>query len=431
MGISIENYRAAIGHWHLSRLSRKTKLGKNPLTPIKIKLLLGLILSSYGVFIGMLLILRSGDVHPNPGPTTELKSVSICQVNVQSLYLRLGYHRRKIDEIHTLLINDAKIDIICLSETWLDNTITDDMVKIPGYMIHRKDRPGNSAGGAGLYITENIPNRRADEFEFPEIDLLWVEFKIGQKKIMVGACYRPPGQNLEEKEFFISRLNDSLELVLQHNPESLFLLGDFNDSCSVWESDHRRSELGLRLYDLINNHDLHQMVTLPTHIRDRSATILDLLITDSPGYITNQNQNTLPPIGSIHQIVYAEIKIQYRRDKPYLREIWNYGKGDYVGLSDGLKEAPWDEGYERSNDIDNLAKHWHNCFMEVCKTKIPNRIIKIRPMDKPWINHEVKMALKRRNRLYKRFQRSRLPDHERSEERRVGKECRSRWSPYH
>ena len=24
-----------------------------------------------------------------------------------------------------------------------------------------------------------------------------------------------------------------------------------------------------------------------------------------------------------------------------------------------------------------------------------------------------------------------LPDHRRSEERRVGKECRSRWSPYH
>jgi hypothetical protein len=162
MGISLENYRVAIGHWHLSRLSRKPKSPKTPLTPIKIKLLLGLILSSYGVLIGMLLILRSGDVHPNPGPTTVLKSVSICQVNVQSLYLRLGYHRRKIDEIHTLLVNNAGIDIICLSETWLNNDITDDMVKIPGYKIHRKDRTANIAGGAGIYITDNIPHRRAD-----------------------------------------------------------------------------------------------------------------------------------------------------------------------------------------------------------------------------------------------------------------------------
>ena len=31
--------------------------------------ILSLILSSYGVFIGILLFLRHGDVHPNPGPT--------------------------------------------------------------------------------------------------------------------------------------------------------------------------------------------------------------------------------------------------------------------------------------------------------------------------------------------------------------------------
>jgi exonuclease III len=280
MGISIDNYRAAIGHWHLSSLARKQKSPKTPLTPIKIKLLLGLLLSSYGVFIGMLLILQCGDVHPNPGPTTELKSLSICHVNVQSLYLRMGYHRRKIDEIHTLLINDQNIDIICLSETWLDNNITDAMVKIPGYSIRRKDRAANLAGGAGMYISDHIPNRRANEFEFPDIDLLWIELKIGHKKILVGACYRPPGQNLEEKELFISKLNDSLELVLQYKPESIFLLGDFNDSCRVWESDHKKSELGLRLYDLINAHDLHQMVINLTHIKDQAANILDLLITD-------------------------------------------------------------------------------------------------------------------------------------------------------
>jgi hypothetical protein len=100
------------------------------------------------------------------------------------------------------------------------------------------------------------------------------------------------------------------------------------------------------------------MVQNPTHIRDRSANILDLLITDSPGYITNQNQDTLPPIGSIHQIVYAEIKIQYRRDKPYLRETWNYGRGDYVGLSAGLKQAPWDQNLALNNDIDISAMHF-------------------------------------------------------------------------
>ena len=50
--------------------------------------------------------------------------------------------------------------------------------------------------------------------------------------------------------------------------------------------------------------------------------------------------------------------------------------------------------------------------MDVCKSKIPNRVITIRPRDKPWFNHEVKTAIKRRNRCYKRFKRTRRPDHE-------------------
>ena len=93
----------------------------------------------------------------------------------------MGNHRQKIDEIETLLVNDAHIDIICLSEIWLDNQISDKMVKIKGYEIYRKDRAENMAGGAGMYITDALPHRRADEFEFPNINLLWVEVKYGKK----------------------------------------------------------------------------------------------------------------------------------------------------------------------------------------------------------------------------------------------------------
>ena len=49
--------------------------------------------------------------------------------------------------------------------------------------------------------------------------------------------------------------------------------------------------------------------------------------------------------------------------------------------------------------------------METCKAHIPNRIVKIRPLDKPWITTQVKKALTVRNRLYKRFKRTRFPRH--------------------
>jgi hypothetical protein len=415
MSISIDGYRAAIGTWHLACLSRRIKSPKMKPTPIKIKFLLNLILSSYGVCIGILLILRSGDVHPNPGPTMyENKSLNICHVNIQSLYLRVTTpHRRKIDEIEALLINDAKMDIICISETWLNDNIPLDLVKIEGYEFIRKNRPGDRAsGGVGIYITDALPFRRAYELELPNTDLMWIELKLANKKILVGCCYRPPGQLVEEVDLFISDLTDSLELALASNPESLFLLGDFNDSCNQWESDHNHSELKLKLYDLINTFDLHQTVREPTHILDNSANILDLLITDSPGYIINQGQNLLPPIGSIHQIVQAVLQIQYKRDKAYTREIWNFKKGDYTGLVNDLKDVPWGTGQDLFDDIDGQTDFWQTAFMDVCRAKIPNRTIKIRPTDKPWITQDVRKAIRIRNRLYKKFKRTRSPDHQ-------------------
>ena len=416
MSISIDSYRASIGNWYFTYLHYNAKPPKSGLSPIKIKTLLAFVLSSHGVCIGILLLLRCGDVHPNPGPSYDTKSLSICHVNIQSLYLRAEpsrNHRRKIDELETILVNDNKLDIICISETWLDNLIDDSKVDITGYKFRCKDRLTCRAGGAAMYITHALPHRRALELELPNIDLLWIELQLNGKRILVGTCYRPPGQSPEEVEMFMSNLNDSIEMVFRSNPESIFLFGDFNDSTPIWDSDHRRSELGLKLYDFVNTNDLHQLITEPTHIDWRgTANILDLFITDSPGYILNQNQHLLPPIGSKHQIVYAELKILYTRDKVYTREIWDYSKGDYTGLLTELHNFPWDNAYEIHQDIDEITNYWQKSFMETCKTKIPNRTIKIKPKDKPWITHEVKLSIRKRNRLYKRFKRTRLPEHE-------------------
>jgi exonuclease III len=239
----------------------------------------------------MLLILRCGDVHQNPGPTYENKSLNICHVNVQSLYLRIDdYHRRKIDEIESILIKYHKVDVICLSETWLGNDISDTQVSITGYEFHRKDRIENRAGGAAMYVNLSLPQHRAYELKRAETDLMWVQMELGGKKIFIGACYRPPDQSVDEVDLFMSNLEDSLEQVFNSNPESVFLLGDFNDSTPVWDSDHSKSELKLKLYDYINSHNLHQLILEPTYIRSTSANILDLLITDSPGYILNKKK---------------------------------------------------------------------------------------------------------------------------------------------
>ena len=144
------------------------------LSPIKIKVLLGLILSSYRVFIGILLMLRCGDVHPKPGPNYILKSLNICHINVQSLFPQdgQGHSKRKINEIETTLINNLGTDIVCLSETWLKHQIKDSEVDINGYRIHRKYRLDTRAGGVGMYVNNFLPNKIMKEFELPDREVM-------------------------------------------------------------------------------------------------------------------------------------------------------------------------------------------------------------------------------------------------------------------
>jgi hypothetical protein len=315
-----------------------------------------------------------------------------------------------MDEIESLLMNDSEFDVICLSETWLKPNIAENKVKIQGYELERKDRLEIGSGGVGIYVSDRMPYSRRKQYEIDELELLWIEIELGNKKIFVGSCYRPNGQNAGEVALFMSNFQDSLARVFRRNPSSIIIMGDFNDVCTVWESDHRGSELGLKLYDYINANDLHQTVLDPTHISPEYANILDLLITDSPGYLTKQA--LLPPLGSRHQIVSAEFRIQYRRDKVYTREIWSYKHGDFIGLIDELLNTPWRVGFELFEDIDDIADFWEKSFMEASRSKIPNRIIKVRPKDKPWITNLVKMHIRKRNRLFKRFKRTKLKEHE-------------------
>jgi hypothetical protein len=317
---------------------------------------------------------------------------------------------RKINEIESQIMHDLEMDLVCLSEPWLKPHITDLDVKIEGYEIERKHRIGVDSGGVGMYISNSLPYARRKQYEIDSLELLWVEVELGNKKIFVGSCYRPNGQNVEEVDLFMSNFQDSLERVFQRNPASIIIMGDFNDVCTAWESDHRGSELGLKLYDYINGNDLHQTVLEPTHISPEYANILDLLITDSPGYIIKQT--ILPPLGSRHQIVNAKLSIQYKRDKIYTREIWSYKNGDFESLINELLNTPWQVGFELFDDIDDIADFWHKSFIESCKSKIPNRTIKVRPMDKPWITNQVKMYIRIRNRKFKRFKHTRLQEHE-------------------
>ncbi len=61
----------------------------------------------------------------------------------------------KIDEVQNFAL-EFNHDLVCVTETWLRETISDNSIQIPGYFLLRRDRVSDSHGGVCIYISEQI-----------------------------------------------------------------------------------------------------------------------------------------------------------------------------------------------------------------------------------------------------------------------------------
>ena len=83
------------------------------------------------------MIRMRGDVHPNPGPTdTSVIPLNMCHLNVRSICTD---HLTKLDIIYSKLCVEKSFDIICISKTWLDDSVSDDEIALDCYSLYRKD----------------------------------------------------------------------------------------------------------------------------------------------------------------------------------------------------------------------------------------------------------------------------------------------------
>lgn len=315
----------------------------------------------------------------------------------------------KLDELSTCLIHQHKFDFIGISETWLNGAELTQDLDINHYNFYHRDR-STLGGGVGAYVTTNLVSERRPELEHNDLEIIWIELKLKPRSIIVGVCYRPPGQSRQQADNFIQNLETSIQSIMSKNYESVVLVGDFNDRCTSWSGDHRNSELRLQLHDLVNTFNLMQLINEPTYITTTSANILDLIITDSPGYISDSG--VLPPIGSSnHAIPYCKLKKYIPSNSVFTKDLWDFNRGDYTGLRLAIEDLPLNELVHSSEDIDTIVDRWTTLILDTAKEFIPFKSVKIHSRDKPWMTSEVRHFLKQRDRLYKRYKSTRLQNH--------------------
>ena len=106
------------------------------------------------------LILLAGDICPQPGPAFQSndsglsfgpksRGLSLAHLNIRSLL-------HKMDQVNLVMGGAKSFDILSFSETWLNDTVSDDEIVIPGYNCVRRDRQEKSGGGVAIFCRDSI-----------------------------------------------------------------------------------------------------------------------------------------------------------------------------------------------------------------------------------------------------------------------------------
>ena len=231
------------------------------------------------------------------------------------------------------------------------------------------------------------------------VEIVCIEVKLLNKKIIIACIYRPPG-NRQQVDEFLENFQFVVNMRLNVSAESIVIVGDFNDRCISWNDSHCNSELGTRFKELIEGNIMFQLISEPTHITPNLQTVLDLIITDSPGYILDSGVGH--PIGDpYHCYVFCKLAIRYCKDKKYQRTFWDFKDADFDTLNDRLKSVPWDTMFI-FDEVNDMADHFLELFKTECQSVIQQKTVTI----KPWMTKEIKHKLSIRDRYFRRWKAS-------------------------
>ena len=122
--------------------------------------------------------------------------------------------------------------------------------------------------------------------------------------------------------------------------------------------------------------------------------------------------DVISPISNCdHCTIICKLSFMSHRHHSVRRTVWNFKRCDVTALCEAMDSAPWDLGFNLHDNIDDVVGYWSDLMLYVMSQYIPNKVITVRDNEKPWVNSELKQAIRRRGVLWKRYKRTGSADH--------------------
>ena len=245
--------------------------------------------------------------------------------------------------------------------------------------------------GHPVYIRSNLNFIERYDLISETLENLIVEIKKPRSKsILVSTWYRPPDSPISH----FSEFEKMIGLMDAENLE-YFLLGDLNIDCLSTNNSPNRDKI-TEIFDI---YGLEQMINEPTRITDKSSTVIDLCITNSPANVVNSGVLHLSI--SDHSLVYMVRKAHYKRNGSRIvefRSLKNFSRENFLR---DLELKQW-SNVHCFEDPNEMWATWKSMLMETIDKHAPCRSRRIGKKRSSWITNDLKRQMFKRDYLKKK-----------------------------
>jgi len=288
-----------------------------------------------------------------------------------------------VDYIRNVFENSS-VDIICVTETWLNADISDSKLNINGYTLFRKDRcNGKRGGGVAIYCKKYINAKIVNFVDSNPIESINLDIKTHEIEILVSCVYNPDKSN-DLGPFF----NAFATQVI--NYDYVICCGDFN--VNLLSNEAATSEifnmLSLAALSVVNS-------ILPTRYCSRNApSLLDYFAVSDLSKVLFFNQIDFV---SDHDLIFCTFNLPIA-SIPHSEtfQFRDFSKIDYNALYTDTMLIPWKDCWSFSNVNDKL-EFFTSCVNYLYELHVPISVHRVVNKSCPWFTTAVKKALKKRS----------------------------------
>ena len=296
---------------------------------------------------------------------------------------------KRFDLAAYLAACDCDFDIIAITESFLDSSISNSFIVPSSYIGHHLDR-NRHGGGLLIMVKESLSATCRLDLEV-DCELLWFELFSQTQPILFGTFYHPPNSDLS----ILNSLNYSLLSIRTKYP--IVLCGDFNLPQIDWSTvtPSISSPATALLCSIVNDNFLTQMVNFPT----RQDNILDLISVNDTNIISGVHPiDSLP--GTDHEAILFEVSAVPPIQQNSPQYLYNYHKADLVLFFDTLHHMPWN--CISSSDVEEAWSLWKDMFFGAADAAIP-KVRWRRSRMKHWFSYETIRLIKLKHLLYNKM----------------------------